>query len=121
VLQREKPLPKGQKELLDFYIDEELVYLEAKSHRLSTAGLIPEAVHAIHENARCNSRWQDLGKKYSHFWRTENRRREGESLLIRELEKRVLVEKFRKTEVITDAELWQREVKARYPVKLLAD
>lgn len=121
VIQREKALPKSTRELLDIYIDEELIFLEAKSRKISTAGMIPNAVHAIHDKSNCHSQWQELGKKYSTFWRTENRQREGESLLVRELEKRMLVEKFRKTEVVTDGELWRRELKTRYPVKLLAE
>ena len=40
---------------------------------------------------------------------------------VRELEKRVLVERFRKTELIADGELWRREARNRYPVKVYAE
>ncbi|MGE3261119.1 MAG: hypothetical protein AB7K68_05025 [Bacteriovoracia bacterium] len=121
VLQREKPLPKDQKELLSAYVDEELIYLEAKGRKFTTAGMIPQAVRAIHDKSECHSQWQALGKKYSNFWRTENRLREGESLLVRELEKQILIERFRKTEIVTDADVWRREAKSRYPVKILLE
>jgi hypothetical protein len=121
VVQREKPLPKDQKELLNAYVEDELVYLEATTKKTSTAGMIPLAVKAIHDKADCHARWQELGKKYSNFWRTETRLREGESLLVRELEKRILIEHFRKTEVISDADLWRRELKTHYPVKVFLE
>ncbi len=117
VLKREKALSEDKKELLESYVDEELMYLEARSKKLSTAGLIPQAVRLIHKNEECKDRWQKLGQRYSRFFRTENRTREGESLLVRELEKRVLVEKFRKTELVSDGELWRREARGRYPVR----
>ncbi|MGZ3696287.1 MAG: hypothetical protein ACXWQO_20020 [Bdellovibrionota bacterium] len=119
VIQREKPLPKDPKALLDAYVEEELIYLEAKAKKTATAGMIPQAVKAIHDKSECHNQWQNLGKKYSSFWRTETRVREGESLLVRELERQVLIERFRKTEILSDADLWRREAKTRYPVKIL--
>jgi hypothetical protein len=118
VLKRENPLVSDRKKLLDAYIEEELMYLEARSKKVSTAGMIPAAVHSIHKKEDCKRRWQKLGEEFSRFYRTETRAREGESLLVRELEKRVLVERFRKTELIVDGELWRREARARYPVKV---
>lgn len=121
VLQRDKPLPKEERDLLSAYVDDELIYLDAKSKKLTTGGMIPQAVRAIHDKGECRAQWQALGKKYSTFWRTEVRQREGESLLVRELEKQVLVERFRKTEIVTDADLWRREARTRYPVKILRE
>lgn len=118
VVKREEPLSEDRRLLIDAYVEEELMYLEARSKKISTAGLIPEAVRAIHKKEECKSRWQRLGQSFSSFYRTETRAREGESLLVRELEKRVLVERFRKTELIADGELWRREARARYPVKV---
>lgn len=118
VIKREEPLADDRKKLIDAYVEEELMYLEARSKKISTAGLIPEAVHSIHKKDECKRRWQKLGQDFSRFYRTETRAREGESLLVRELEKRVLVERFRKTELIADGELWRREARARYPVKV---
>ena len=114
----QKSLARDRQVLLDQYVMEELLYQEARSRKFSTAGMIPEAVRAIHAKEECKSNWQKLGRDYSRLWRTESRAREGESQLVRELEKRMLIEKFRKTEVISDAELWQREAKAKFPVKI---
>jgi hypothetical protein len=118
VVVREKPLPAERKPLLEAYIDEELMYQEARAKKIGTAGSIPETVQLIHEKAVCRNRWQKLGDRYSKFWRTETRAREGESLLVRELEKRVLIERFRRGKTITDFDLWKREVKVRFPVKI---
>lgn len=118
VLKRAAALPTDRKELLDAFVEDELMYLEARSRKVSTAGLIPKAVQAIHKNEECRSQWQRLGEAYGKAYRTESRLREGESLLVRELEKRVLVEKFRSSEAIADGELWRREARARFPVKI---
>ena len=59
-----------------------------------------------------------MGERYAKIFRTESRAREGEGLLVRELEKRVLVENFRKKEVMPDMDLWKREASVRYPVKV---
>ncbi|RYZ95199.1 MAG: hypothetical protein EOP11_25270 [Proteobacteria bacterium] len=118
VVRREGPLAADKKGLLDAYIEEDLMFQEARSRKLSTAGMIPQAVKAIHKVDACKERWQKLGAEYSKVYRTEARAREGESLLVRELEKRVLVERFRKSEAAADGEGWKREAKSRYPVKV---
>lgn len=115
---REKALSSDLRPLLEEYIEEELMYLEARSRKLTTAGMIPETVKAIHRNADCKARWQSLGERYLELWKTNSRPREGQSILVRELEKRILIDKFRKTEIVGDTELWKRETKARYPVKI---
>jgi hypothetical protein len=120
-VKRNPPLPSESRQLLDAYVEEELMYLEARSKKISTAGLIPQAVRAIHQKEECKRRWQKLGQDFSAFFRTETRTREGEGLLVRELEKRVLVERFRKTELIADGELWRREVRNRHPVKVYVE
>jgi hypothetical protein len=117
-LSREVDTKAETKALLEAYIEDELMYLDARSRKVSTAGLIPQIIKAIHKNDICKEKWQKLGTSYSKLYRTETRLREGESLLVRELEKRVLVDKFRKTEVIADGELWKREAKSRHPVKV---
>lgn len=118
VKKREGSLPTEIRPLLEAYIEEELMYQEARSRKLTTSGLIPETVKSIHSNSTCKQRWQSLGEKYLEAWKTETRPQEGQSILVRELEKRILVEKFRKTEIVGDTELWKRESKARYPVKI---
>jgi hypothetical protein len=118
LIAKEFNLNVDQKKLLEIYIEEELMYQDARARKISSAGLIQQSVKAIHKNENCKLKWQKLGEQYSKAYRTENRIREGESLLVRELEKRILVDKFRKTEVIADGELWKREAKTRYPVKV---
>jgi hypothetical protein len=118
VVKREKPLPTERKALLDAYVNEELLYQEARAKKTSTSGQIPLSVQAILAKEGCRTRWLALGERYSKIWRTEVRIREGEAHLVRELEKRVLVERFRRNEVIPDVELWKREANVRYPVKI---
>lgn len=121
VVQRDKPLPSSRKELLQAYIGEELLYQEAKTRKAATAGQIPLSVQMIQSKAACKEKWLRLGERYSRQWRTPNRAREGEGLLVRELEKRVLAEKFRRAEAISDFEAWRREAGVRYPVKIYLD
>ncbi len=117
-IKREQELPSDKKGLLGAFIQEELMYLEARTKKVSTAGQIPLTVQSILSKENCRSRWVSLGEKYSKLFRTESRIREGEGLLVRELEKRVLVENFKKKEVMSDQDLWKREASARYPVKV---
>lgn len=111
---------KAKPDLLENYIEEELMYLEARSRRLSTAGQVQKAVQSIHGRDACKSKWQSLGKSFSEFYRTESRLREGESLLVKELEKRILVQQLRSSGGVTDTELWKRELRAKFPVKVYA-
>ncbi len=117
-LTRDLGAAENSKALLEAFVEDELMYQEARARKVNTSGLIPQVLQLIHKSETCKAMWQKLGTNYSKFYRTENRKREGESLLVRELEKRILVDKFRKTEVIADGELWKREAKARYPVKV---
>lgn len=116
VVKRDSVLPSDRKALLNAYVDEELLYQEARMKKVSTSGQIPISVQAILSKDDCRSQWLALGQRYSKIWRTEMRTREGEGLLVRELEKRVLVEKFRKT--VPDFDLWRREAGVRYPIKI---
>lgn len=118
VVKREAALATERKLLLDAYIMEELLYQEARAKKTSTSGQIPLSVQAIQSKPACRSKWISLGTKYSKVWRTNQRSREGEGFLVRELEKRVLVEKFRRTELIPDPDLWKREASVRYSVKI---
>ncbi len=121
VVKREKALPIERKALLNAYIEEELYYLEARTKKTGTLGQIPLSVQAIISKESCHSKWLALGERYAKIWKTETRSREGESLLVREFEKRVLVEKFRHTEVIADSDVWRREAAVRYPVKIFIE
>jgi hypothetical protein len=118
VVKREKPLPTDRRNLLNTYVDEELFYQEARNKKTSTAGQIPISVQAIESKESCRSQWLKLGERYSKIWKSEGHAREGESMLVRELEKRVLVQKFRGSEQIPDLDLWKREASVRYPIKI---
>lgn len=109
---------KEEKDLLEAYIDEEIMYIEAKNKKISSAGMISEAVSAIHKVAACKKSWLDLGDRYNKQWQTKLRPREGQGVLVRELEKRLMVDKFRSSELVSDSELWRKEARARYPVKI---
>ena len=121
VVKQEKELPSETKPLLENYIEDELMYFEAKAKKISSAGLILGAVHSIQKDEKCKIMWQKLGEKYGKYWKTPNHTREGEVILVRELEKRLLIDRFRKSEVISDPELWKRETRAKYSVKVLID
>lgn len=121
VVKRKDALPTDRKALLNVYVDEELFYQEARNKKTSTAGQIPLSVQQIQSKDACRSQWLALGDRYSKAWKTSGRAREGESMLVRELEKRVLVERFRKAESIPDPDLWKREALVHYPVKIFLE
>src|SRR5690606_27953071 len=85
VAKRESALPSDRKALLKAYIEDELMYQEARAKKIQTAGQIPLSVQMIMSKDSCRSRWVSLGDKYSRIYRTESRAREGEGLLVREL------------------------------------
>ena len=118
VVKRDKPLPSDRKLLLQMFIDEELLYQDARSRKFSLSGQIPISVQQIQSKEACRAKWNSLGDKYAKLWKTENRAREGEGMLVRELEKRILVEKFRRSDSVSDFDLWKREASARFPVKV---
>ncbi len=117
LIQREPSLPSEKKALLSAYIDEELQYQEARIKKIQTEGKIQLAVQTIMGKEDCRKRWISLGERYSRIYRTTSRPREGEGHLVRELEKRVLILRFRQKESIPDFELWKREAGLRYPIK----
>jgi hypothetical protein len=121
VVKREKPLPTERKALLSAYIDEELFFQEARSKKTSTAGQIPLSVQKIQSKEACRAQWLKLGERYEKVWKTENRAREGEGMLVRELEKRVLVERFKHAQAVNDVEIWKREAQAHFPVKVFLE
>jgi hypothetical protein len=121
VVKRKAALPSDRKALLQSYVDEDLFYQEARVKKTPTAGQIPLSVQLIQSKESCKAKWLALGDKYAKTWKTESRAREGESMLVRELEKRVLVEKFKKTENMPDPDLWKREALVRYPVKIFLE
>jgi hypothetical protein len=121
VVKRKGALPVARKALLGVYVEEELFYQEARAKKTSTSGQIPLSVQQIQSKEACRNEWLTLGTQYSKSWKTAGRLHEGESMLVRELEKRVLVEKFRKVESIPDLDLWKREAVVRYPVKIFLE
>jgi hypothetical protein len=121
VVKREKPLPTERKALLNVYIDEELFYEKARAKKLGTGGHIPAAIQQIQSKAVCRANWLRLGEQYDKRWKTENRAREGEAMLVRELEKRVLVEQFQRSEQVSDIEIWKREASVQFPVKIFLE
>jgi hypothetical protein len=116
-----KTLAPGRKALLDAYIEEELMFLDAKAKKLATDGMVTESKSRIFAKHACRTSWQKLGENYNAYWRTEARNSEGGGLLARELEKQVLVEKYRRSKTITDPDLWNREIRAHFPVKVFMD
>ena len=118
---REKPLPENIKILLDIYVDEELVYLEAKERKLATVGMISAGVKTITAKPECKAQWQKMGEKFGRLWKSKERPREGESQLIRELEKRLLIDKFRVSDPSIESDIWNKEIRVKHPVKIFLE
>lgn len=107
-------------DLLRLYIEEELIFTEARSRKNFSANL-SQVVQQIQQKPACFKIWQELGKKYGKVYATTTRTREGETLLVRELEKRILVDRFIKEKIPGDRTIWIREAKVRIPVKIFSD
>lgn len=106
--------------ILSQYIEEELIYTEARSRKNFSGGLA-QAIQTIQQKPACLKQWQELGKKYGKLFATQNRNREGETLLVRELEKRLTVDRYSKEKIPGDRSIWVREARVRIPVKIFLD
>ncbi len=106
---------------VSLYVEEELIYQDARTKKVSTTKLIPDAIAAIRSKPSCQKNWQSLGRRYSKLWATPNRPLEGESMLVLELEKRLLVDRYLKENAISDRTVWVREAKVKTQVKLYLD
>lgn len=106
---------------LNRYVEEELFYLAARTQKLGASGALSEAIKIIRDHKDCREDWNQLGRLYGKAWETDSRPREGEGLLVRELEKRLMVDRFLKAENIGDRGDWIREARIHHPVKLYLD
>jgi len=107
--------------ILSRYIEEELMFLEARNKKMQAGTLLPGAVSKIQKKKDCMKEWQSLGKRFAILWATPKRPHEGEAMLIRELEKRLLIDQFEVTEMKAERSLWIREEKVKIPLKLYLD
>ena len=103
------------------YIEEELMYQEARSKKMSSTGFLQNAITSIQKKKNCLQEWQELGKRFGGMWSTSKRPHEGESMLVRELEKRLLVDNFEQTQIKSERGLWVREQKVKIPIRLYLD
>ena len=115
---RKKVNDQNLRNTLERYVDEELFYIEAKAKKQSSSGELARAIDLIRGKSSCKADWAELGRLYGKAWQTDSRPKEGESMLVRELEKRLLIDRFIKTENIGEVSEWVREAKVRHPVKL---
>lgn len=103
------------------YVDEELIYLEARVRLADGSGSFSEAIQKIKGNTKCYSRWRTLGKNYAELWSTKTRPKAGEGMLVRELEKRLLVDLFEQQRLGSDKSAWLQDVRLKIPVKIYVD
>lgn len=105
-------------DLLNKYIDDEILYLDARSKKAKQLGIINTAVKDIYKKDECKKQWLDLGKKYSKYWNIDSRRKEGEGQLIKELEKRIFLHKYIESLSEGDAGAALQEAKIKTIVKV---
>ena len=108
-------------ETLNRYIEEELFYLEARAKKSGAPSSLSKAMDTLREKKNCRDDWNQLGRLYGKAWETDARPREGEGMLVRELEKRLMIDRYLKTANIGDRSDWIRETRIRYAVKLYLD
>ncbi len=104
--------------VLSRYIEEELIYAEARTKKNTAKSMLSDAVKTIQSRSKCQKDWRDLGKKYATVWSTKSRPLEGEGILVRELEKRLVIDNFAKTQIQGERSIWLREQKVKVPIKL---
>lgn len=115
------PLGQDFSGILNVYVEEELIYAEARAKKTSSSGSMRAAIEAIQRKSACLKQWQEQGKRSGRIWSTAGRPREGEAMLVRELEKRLTVDNYIKDKIPGDRSIWIREARVRVPVKLFLD
>ena len=104
--------------LLRQYVDEELIYLEARIRIPGGSGAFRKAIEKIKKAPICRKEWRTMGNRYSALWSSNRRPRAGEGMLVRELEKRLLVDLYIKTRIAADKISWLQEARVRHPIEL---
>ena len=106
---------------LQRFIDEELIYLDARSKQAPGSSEFEETIRKIKRFPACLSRWKALGEQYAALWNQKEGSLAGETMLVRELEKRLLVDQHVREKIGNDLRSWLQEARVRVPVKYFAD
>lgn len=109
------------KATLQRYIDEELIYLDARSKQGQSTPSFAESIQKIKRFPSCHARWKSLGERYASLWNQKEGSLTGETMLVRELEKRLLVDQHIRDKIGNDLRSWIQEARIRVPVKYFAD
>lgn len=103
------------------YIDEELIYLEARAKMPDGSARFPETIRKIKSFPACHNRWKNLGEQYSQLWSSKANPLAGEGMLVRELEKRLLIDLFAKEKIGVDIKTWLQEARVKVPIKFYTE
>jgi hypothetical protein len=115
------PLSDATTSLLDRYIEEELIYQEARTRSSLGGTQLRKAIGAIQDKKKCLQQWRELGERFTKIWASPGRPREGEARLVRELEKRLMIKNFEKEQMQGDRSIWIRSARIKTPIKLFLD
>ena len=107
-------LPK----ILNRYLDEELLYVAAIAKKQEISNNFQQAIQKIQSKELCSERWRKLGKSYGRIWGSNRKLRGGQVQLLRELEKRLLIDLFAEKSLKVNKENWLRETKLKTPIQL---
>jgi hypothetical protein len=112
---------ESAKASLQRYIDEELIYIDAKSKQASSSSDFEEIIRKIKRFPSCSARWKSLGERYASIWNQKAGSLTGETMLVRELEKRLMIDQHVREKIGNDLRSWLQEARVRVPVKYFAD
>lgn len=105
------------KQTLGRYVDEELIYLEARAKLAEGSGNFQETIRKIKSFPACSTRWRSLGEKYAQLYSTKANALVGEGMVVRELEKRLLVDMYTREKIGLDLKAWLQEARVKTPIK----
>ena len=109
------------KKTLGRYIDEELIFFEARVKLADGSGNFQEAIRKIKSFPVCLNRWRSLGEKYSQLYNTKGHGLAGEGMIVRELEKRLLIDVFAREKIGMDIKTWLQEARVKVPIKYFTE
>ena len=105
------------KRTLARFVDEELIFFEARAKLADGSVNFQEAIRKIKAFPACISRWRSLGEKYAQLYSTKANNLAGEGMLVRELEKRLLIDYFAREKIGMDMKTWLQEARVKIAIK----
>lgn len=109
---------KDDQRKLQQYIEDELIYLDARGNSVRLKQDIRNVVSQIKSKRKCAALLRELDKSLATLYRSGRGVSRGGAVLLRQLEKALLVEQHKRDEVRVQSSTWVSEAKSRTKIEV---